>query len=219
MTEIEIWLHGNRDYNKGVQLYQKYGRNFNLMRVFLRGEDEYNREKLLYELDIIKHQADQLPISIGKQVNIVEAASNAAAKMPEYDRTKLIVEEKPDKYNELHKRWRAAFKLASHLHQTKLVMDIHKNERAAATAKIMELFENEISPCWDMIDYFDKNGHFPENLKEKKEYSTPAEMLKRRNNLRTYITKFKDDVKKMAQVEAWTMELKELNIKLNEPSE
>lgn len=220
MTQIEAWLQGAREYNDGLMLYHKYGNNFNLKRVFDKGPNEYNQEKLLSELEAIKHVGEQVVntvVVIG--VPSPSEPVNVPAQNDTYDRSKLLVPEKPEKYHQLHNRWKAAYREASHLHQTKLGMDMHKNDRAKAVFRIMEIFEKEITPIWDMLDFFEENGHWPENLNEPKEYTTPAEMLKRRNNLRTYITKFKGDANKMPQVEAWQKEMEELNTKLDESVE
>ncbi|HAN19627.1 MAG: hypothetical protein A2X13_14695 [Bacteroidetes bacterium GWC2_33_15] len=40
----------NRDYKKGVELYNKYGRNTNLKVIFRHKESEKTREKLMYKL-------------------------------------------------------------------------------------------------------------------------------------------------------------------------
>lgn len=49
----------NPDYATGVALYQSFGNNTNLKRIFSRAETPYSREKMLYELaklaDIVKN--------------------------------------------------------------------------------------------------------------------------------------------------------------------
>lgn len=216
MTVIEAWINGDRNYDAGVMLYVLHGRNHNLKRVFQRGPDAYNIEKLASELEEIKHCGGQLKM---EGVPVVEYRPDQEAFPPSApDRSHLIVKEKPQKYNDLHKMWLDAYKKASYLQQNKLGMDLHKNVRAAAAKEIIEIFEHVITPCWDKLDYYNEHGTFPEDINDAKVYETPAEMLKRRNNLRTYITKFKDDPKKAIKIDAWKKEMDELNTKLDEPA-
>ncbi len=51
--EINEWLTGNRDYNEGVALFQKYGKNPKLKQFFLTKDNDYAQEKLAYELEKI----------------------------------------------------------------------------------------------------------------------------------------------------------------------
>jgi hypothetical protein len=212
MTEIEAWIQGARNYDEGLILYNQYGKNHNLKRVFMRGPDEYNIEKLLSELEQLRE--------MGRPV-ITAPAPETKMDIPQVatanyeDRSHLIVQDKPAKHKELHDQWRKAYKEASHIHQTQLVMEMHKNERGEAAGRIIHLFENIIAPCWDQLDHFEKYGSWPESQVETKTYETPAEILTRRNTLRTYIARSKGDPKKITKIEAWQNELDVLNEKLN----
>jgi hypothetical protein len=52
-NEINNWLTGNREYNEGVALFQKYGKNPKLKQFFLTKDNDYAQEKLAYELEKI----------------------------------------------------------------------------------------------------------------------------------------------------------------------
>lgn len=47
---IKAWLQGPREYNEGVKLYDTYGFNKVLKNSFSRGETEYMKQTLVYEL-------------------------------------------------------------------------------------------------------------------------------------------------------------------------
>lgn len=213
MTTIEKWLTGSRDYNEGVVLYMQYGNNLNLKRVFSHGPNDYNIEKLAYELENIKHLGEPV---VKKREVIDSGPPKHYAPPPPPDRSQYIVTEKPQKYHELHKEWRMFYKQASHLHQTMLGMDQHKNDRGKAAERIIEIFEKEISPRWEQLDYFEANGSFNEEpVKEAVQYTTIPDMIKRRNNLRIYITKYQDKAGKQTQLELWRKEMEELNNRIN----
>jgi hypothetical protein len=212
MTQIEHWLNSDRNYDSGTLLYNLYGNNHNLKRVFMRGPDEYNIEKLASELGEIKHLGNQVvPVIVTAPL----PDQPATPVIPTYDRQVLLVSEKPAKYDELHKLWKDAYKNASYLQQHKLGKDQSKEVRAEAAKEIMDLFGKVITPAWDQLAHFDEYGTFPEEIVEVKVYETEVDILKRRNNLRTYITKFKDDPKKASSIEGWKKEMDDLNIKLN----
>lgn len=216
MTIIEQWLNGPRDYMAGVALYLTYGNNMNLKRVFSHGPSDYNVEKLAYELEHIKHLGEATEKKKPVHVPQLPPQEYVPPVEPAPDRSQYVIQEKPELYHQLHREWRQFYKQASHLHQTQLGMDQHKNDRGKAARQIIELFENEISPRWEMLDYFEEHGHFPEVTKpEPIQYVTAADMLKRRNNLRTYITKYQDNPKKITQLAAWRKEIEYLNEKLN----
>jgi hypothetical protein len=48
--EVKKWLKGERDYDSGVKLYQKYGKNNKLKTFFLTKDTDFAKEKLAYEL-------------------------------------------------------------------------------------------------------------------------------------------------------------------------
>jgi hypothetical protein len=50
MEDIKKWLAGERDYNEGVQLYHKYGKNNNLKKYFALKDNGFAKEKVAYEL-------------------------------------------------------------------------------------------------------------------------------------------------------------------------
>ncbi|MBA3899387.1 MAG: hypothetical protein H0X62_04115 [Bacteroidetes bacterium] len=51
MHEIRQFLQSEKDYKTGILLYQKWGKNDTLKRVFARGESSFNKKKLLAELE------------------------------------------------------------------------------------------------------------------------------------------------------------------------
>lgn len=49
VIEIRNWLNSDRNYNDGVFLYNKYGNNDSLKRIF-PGREKFQAKKLAYEL-------------------------------------------------------------------------------------------------------------------------------------------------------------------------
>ena len=50
MEDVKKWLDGERDYTEGVALFVKHGKNPSLKRFFLMKNNDYAKEKLVYEL-------------------------------------------------------------------------------------------------------------------------------------------------------------------------
>ena len=48
--EIYRWVHGDRNYLKGVNLFEKYLKVTNLIKLFKEGENDFLRKKLAYKL-------------------------------------------------------------------------------------------------------------------------------------------------------------------------
>ena len=165
--------------------------------------------KLLQEFNVSQVKIDTIialkgtKLSINKMVEWLTPISinKPAVKQHYYSKNETV--------KELDNTWRRKYKTANHIHQTVL-----KNESASeqnlkeGALKILDIFENEIDPIWKDLKHFDENGTLPEKhfLTPKKEISI-TDKMKRRNTLRTYLSKFSKSVDKREQCMVWKQEM------------
>jgi hypothetical protein len=75
VNEIKAWIKSSCKFVDGVQLYQKYGTNESLKKLFALGESPYNKKKLHQELEQILNNAP-------KQLNVLEQIKQKPAPAP-----------------------------------------------------------------------------------------------------------------------------------------
>lgn len=165
--------------------------------------------KLLQEFNVSQVKIDTIialkgtKLSINKMVEWLTPISinKPAVKQHYYSKNQTV--------KELDDTWRRKYKTANHIHQTVL-----KNENTSeqnlkeGALKILDIFENEIDPIWKDLKHFDENGILPEKhfLTPKKEISI-TDKMKRRNTLRTYLSKFSKSEDKKEQCNKWKQEM------------
>lgn len=87
--------------------------------------------------------------------------------------------------------------------------------------RILHLFDDCCAPIWDKLNHYKATGQLPKPIvvEEKKavDYSTLSaiELLKARNNLRTYVSKAKRGLKPSEYIPGWEKEIETINQLLN----
>jgi len=77
MEKINEWLDNpKRDYNEGVMLYEKHGKNRNLKTLFMRKHNSHTEKKLIYELHKLVGRSEELN---KKQINNLKAKKSREA--------------------------------------------------------------------------------------------------------------------------------------------
>lgn len=201
MDDIKNWLDSSRDYDSGVTLYDKYGNSAVLKGVFAMGPTPYNRKKLEDSLQLI---VDSWSVN--------DALRQAQGDFRPFG--KLNVKDVDSVEQGFKDRMRPLFQEGSYLHK-RLSDDITMEERRVAAFRILEIFEEELPRIYSERDYYREHGKVrdldAENraLRQAKGgYETdPMKMMKRMNNLRTYISKYKDKGSRAEDVANWRDEL------------
>lgn len=185
-TKIEAWLSGDQDYQQGCALHSNLSNNAFLKAIFAQGPTTFNRSKLRQELERILAEK---PVEVKSKV----ITDQEYAELPEEGKA-------------IQKEWKSWYaEMNSLRHQ--LTNHMTENARHELALKILYLDSN-IREAWKKIDYWRKYGEFPkiaddiENLK-----ALPVlDLVKRKNNLATYISKFSNDTSKLEKIEAWKKE-------------
>lgn len=188
IAEIDAWLK-NGDYFTAVQLYGRYGKDKFLVSLFSKGPSVYNRDRIRRELEKI-NQSTGLP-------------TFPASYIPEGQYAAL-----PTSIKEVKERKDILFKEARDLHSRLLLMK--PAERYKAKYRILDLWD-EINDLWKLLDTYSATGKLPDPpdpVPIDPELS-PVQLIGRRNNLRSYITKGR--MKYKAELAAIERKLSELN--------
>lgn len=214
VNEIQHFLNKPFDFQEGLRLYEKYGKNANLRFRFARkGNTEYNRNKMVLELQRLKDRAEIVEVPETKEPRQKSQEQPKAQKNQEPQTTNnkqgttnnkqqtkndqpqsLSEEDKKAKEEELEAYWKSTYKQASHLHQTQLTKDATQEERKDAAFRILNAFENDIQPTWKQLDYLREHGQLPQEPKPTKiDTSNLANVQKRIQTVNTYISKYQDD--------------------------
>lgn len=173
---IQDWL-ATPLYWRGVDIYQQFGESAFLKNLFASGEDDYNREKLISAL---QEMADQV---IEDEVQVV--STMPASLRSKLDEGKSLMDE------------RAALKerLRVYYHQ-----DMDAKTCKDVAFAILDINE-KLNGIYDEERFFRSTGFLPERAVFDQD-SLP-ELVKRRNNLRTYISRTKN----LAKLESFQKEL------------
>jgi len=88
MEKINEWLDNKkRDYNEGVNLFVKHGKNRNLKNLFMRKHNSHTEKKLFYELTKLAGRADEFN---KKEIKAIEA-KKTRQKAKEEKEEKLVL--------------------------------------------------------------------------------------------------------------------------------
>jgi hypothetical protein len=176
MQDIHAWLHGDREFYAGIELYEKYGSNgFFLRLLHSDGPTNYNIEKLESELEclappltatfdttrpLIPDRA-QLPKT---EAGFDDHPITDPVDLRHYARYLALKELKKNKYRQLDHNMAA---LGMSNDQTFLHL----------TAKQILSLHEQISDIYKLLDHYDDFGHFPEIEVKEEIIRTPEEAI------------------------------------------
>lgn len=214
IKEIRRWLSGKRNYEAGRLLYEKYGRNHNLKRIFTRGPNNFNTPKLLQELQMILNRAisreaeaaDKKVIAIGQKLSNKknEQAPGSLPKSSDFIKTgpgpkkPIRIDQLPPRLRELAVKKGDLYREVAYLHSQLLHLDEVK--RKEACRRIIENGD-KIRAIWEELDYYHDHGkekpieaagkkiELPEN---------PVTLHQQLLNLRSRLSKARRDPQKNA---------------------
>ncbi|MCX6216479.1 hypothetical protein [Spirosoma sp.] len=163
---LTAWLQ-RPVYNEGVVLYERLIGGGFLLTLLKTGEDDYNREKLTTALSdkLLSLQADEKALKESYPVSLITQLDGGGLLMDE----RTILKERM---------------------RTLLNGGVTKSEELKQMAFRILAIKDELDGIYGRKHFFEQNGFLPEQASLAPELEAPELLLRRRNTLRTYVTKY-----------------------------
>ena len=200
---VKAWLESGRDYEQGRQLYAALGTNDRLKRLLDGGPNNYNREALGWELTKLGRLPENATFSLQSVPTFANPASSVPALPAALAATGPAALANPAEpatpataaklatLAELAQARRPLYDERSGLHSQLdgLATDA---DRYALAVRIQAL-SRQLNENWNTTRYVEQHGELPPPPAAAPALATlaPAELLKRRNNLRSLVSKLK----------------------------
>lgn len=192
---VQAWLDSERDYEVGRQLYEQLGDNARLKQVLGHGPSAYNQEALVWELGkLAKAGVVTSVVTANVTVSpvVVENATETLQTEPAKDfsadiaRAGLLIP--------LSQARRPLYDDRTLVHGSLEVLAEKgtQEEVRQAAERVMQL-SRELNANWKIDGYVREHGQLPPAPAPAPGLETlpPAELVKKRNNLRSQVSKLK----------------------------
>lgn len=179
VDSIKEWLNGSRNFNTGIILYEVYGTDDTLKRMFAQGHSILRQKKLEEAMQgLLTTRAQEQVVRIDKTDTYVTVKRD---RLPENSTNTA-----DDPYRD---KWLPLFKEMNLLrHQLRLMPTTE--ERGAAAHRILDL-EDECRKWWDRRDYEQRTGQkMPDTEPKANTVTDKNQQEYRLRTVRTYITKY-----------------------------
>ena len=204
--EINQWLK-SLDYQKGIALYQKLGANPTFLAWFTKGYNTAKAAKLQSEIKKFLVEETKTIISPEQVIETLKAGLRTAKgifaeNLSDDPAVMAIVARK----NEL---FRLIPKIKAKLNIMVWEETKYTNQERGEIAKQLSELRRENNEVWTAINYFRKEGKLPQpEIKAPKELPTDiTDLIKKRNTLRSNLTKIKSGKRAKANLENDTAQL------------
>lgn len=224
---VNSWLNGERNYQKGVQLFKQYGSSKVLADLFASSQNTYTEKKLLQEMQKLNacNEAQAVPVAANQPKKRKKDLLRLSAFKQKQENTFQPVDltNAPKALQNLDKRRRQLFQQAAEI---KAALDAGQfttsAERYQAVKTIDENFYGHrgIQQIWKRIDFWKNHGRFiPFHANKPKQPVNRTDLHKRLITVRTYLSRYRDKPEKAHLFEQYTKELLDLEQKLMDNAE
>jgi hypothetical protein len=191
---VQAWLDSERNYEAGRQLYEQLGDNARLKQVLGHGPSAYNQEALAWELQKLARAGvtAAVALAVPRPAVVVESATESLQSEPVKDfsadiaRAALLIP--------LSQARRPLYDERTQLHGQLEVLAEHasQDDVRQAAARIMQL-SRELNANWKTDAYVRAHGQLPPPPAAAPGLDTlsPVELVKKRNSLRSQVSKLK----------------------------
>jgi hypothetical protein len=187
---VQAWLESEQNYEVGRQLYEQLGDNARLKQVLGHGPSAYNQEALAWELTKLAKAGVTAAVALAVPLPAVLVAS-ATESVPSEPAPAPV--ENP-LLGELREARRPLFDERTQLHGQLEVLAEHSSQDDVrlAAVRIMAL-SREVNASRKTEAYVHTHGQLPPSPAAAPGLDTlsPAELVKKRNNLRSQVSKLK----------------------------
>jgi hypothetical protein len=190
------------DYDAMVRLYERHGTNKALKLLFAGTKNDWTRKQVVGELNKL------LPLLPDEsQAQVIERVRKIAVK----PRRKSDDPDAPKEVRALVVRRKMLYARMNYcfgvLHSSE-----DKEVRFKAAKELLD-GQDEIIDIWTKTDFYDLHGSLPKEtqvLSFELDSLNEVQLQKRRNNLRTYLSKYKNDARRAADLAAWQQEVEQI---------
>jgi hypothetical protein len=221
IAEIKEWLYSSGVYYDGVELFRKHGNNPVLLSIFETIETtdtlEMLQDKLRSLADADPEAAKESPPAPEPVVKRFQAPADEKKYQSLDDEVKRLVEEKNSLFKQMsyiHSRLLDYKSLQPAHNGHEILVDYNNftNEEEAGDAALEILnLDVKIRTIWADLDYYETNGKLPEKRKKEQPILTAILAMKRRNALRSYVSREPGSIK----IDQWRAEIRELEDKFD----
>lgn len=177
MRLISNWLTGSRSFSYGVILYNRFGNDDELKKLFEKGKTDFAEKKLLQVLQSLVNEKTNDAMSYTPQGSGV---------MPEARDPVLIA---------LRNQWMPHFTQMNYLrHEIDKYLDRNSESSMAKRGELARdilLLEKKCMAVWAKRDYYERTGKLPAEYKTNEPVVDPFTAGKRLTTLQSYVRRYK----------------------------
>lgn len=210
--KVDEWLSSPKDYQAGLDILERANINSAILRMLQKGDSFYNRKRMEKEMQAIKERNIKPPASNSKP----KEGKKTKADPPNSEQweSSLPTGTLPESLSRVMNALRENYAVVNHFHPLlDITYDLDRKKAFEIKLALQSAWE-EIELCWRIINYWKANNEVLPSKYTKStltvDISDPAELIKRRNNLRSYISRHQHNPKKAVKVGEWQRELKRI---------
>ncbi len=218
IADIERWLNGSKDFATGKTMYLHYGKDETFRKQLGLAETSFLKRKLITHLRALNEEAKEILLtkSILSQKaalppkDLPEFIPPKNYKRPTYNRSDLspFVQTRDDLRKSKWAQLNEYRKMLNRHAETK-----EELEKNIQLIKKIKQLDKELDLLWDEINYYQATG---EELLQENEVNLPLhELVKKRNNIRSYVSRYKDNPDQKSKYSKYQNELIRLEGLLN----
>lgn len=207
IVHLTAWVDDRESsYEDGLRLYREFGSSSFLMKLFDKGETVYSRERLRQELTTLSQEIIDNPQLLKKQP-VPTSKKVEVPPMAVYQRPPVPADTSnyPEELQKKIALKGSLYKKACWLH-SQLNFMATNDERKVAAEMIVDHFK-KIQEVWDEVDYYSEHKVLKSSIGYEFEKMSTYELIKRKNNLRTYISKHSGNEEKAAKLIEWNSQI------------
>lgn len=215
MQDVINWLESDCDYSEGLALLKAQTPKSPILLVLQTGESTYNTLRLKRELEQLIQDWSSKP-EPSKAVP-PPSPSPTIPQSPNYSGRHKPIGHYPPQLHPAYERLMKLYAMVDILHpRLEVLWDTDRKKCAENVRSLVDAWD-EIKGIYRILDYWTENKRvLPNDYEEHPNVlpTTAGDLLRRKNNLRTYISKHRKNPKKTIEVEEWKVELAAIEAKL-----
>lgn len=227
MGSVEQWFQGDKDYQKGVELFESISDNVLILRMLKRNDSQSNRDHLEYELSkflpadekkVVPQTREELLET--KNIPVVEIVENSIAVSEK--KNMLLFADLPPELRPVLEQANQSFRKLCLLKTELNEVPDDEEEKALKIQIEMDKLRKENEMCWSKIDHFLETGKLLSVSNDKLSSLSPVQLVKTQQLQFQKVSKDKKAIKsivKLIEVESNQVKKQKLALKLEKAKE